>query len=180
LTINAQRLQAESIQHPFFSPSNRWSFRPDPNPKSSNGEPRPGSSGKSHPLKAHSVLLFSNFISNFFSCPLLLLIGSSRQNLDSRRGPNHHLISSSPWESPTLLSSLQPNLRGSLSKQHCQNPMNGRMLSRTGPCPQLQVGETGTRGCLMMTASRQAIGTTFALLIVWNYLWLRHPKMKTF
>jgi hypothetical protein len=29
LTINAQRLQAESVQHPFFPPSNRWSFRPD-------------------------------------------------------------------------------------------------------------------------------------------------------
>jgi hypothetical protein len=35
LTINAQRLQAESVQHPFFPSSNRWSFRPDPNPSSS-------------------------------------------------------------------------------------------------------------------------------------------------
>jgi hypothetical protein len=35
LTINAQRLQDESIQHLFFLPSNRWSFRPDPNPSSS-------------------------------------------------------------------------------------------------------------------------------------------------
>jgi hypothetical protein len=35
LIINAQRLQAESVQHPFFPPSNRWSFRPDPNPSSS-------------------------------------------------------------------------------------------------------------------------------------------------
>jgi hypothetical protein len=35
LTINAQHLQAESVQHPFFPPSNRWSFRPDPNPSSS-------------------------------------------------------------------------------------------------------------------------------------------------
>jgi hypothetical protein len=34
LTINAQRLQAESVQHPFFPPSNRCSFRPDPNPSS--------------------------------------------------------------------------------------------------------------------------------------------------
>jgi hypothetical protein len=58
--------------------------------------------------------------------------------------------------------------------------MNGRMLSRTGPYPQLQAGETGIRGCLMMTTSRQAIGTAFALLIVWNYLWLKHPKIKTF
>jgi hypothetical protein len=35
LTINAQRPQAEFIQHPFFPPSNHWSFRPDPNPSSS-------------------------------------------------------------------------------------------------------------------------------------------------
>jgi hypothetical protein len=72
LTINAQRPQAESVRHPFFPPSNRWSFRPDPNPSSStfqasisNGEPRPSSSGKSYPPQAHSVLLFSNLILNF-------------------------------------------------------------------------------------------------------------------
>jgi hypothetical protein len=34
LTINAQRPQAESVQHPFFPP-NQWSFRSDPNPSSS-------------------------------------------------------------------------------------------------------------------------------------------------
>jgi hypothetical protein len=41
--------------------------------KYSNGEPRPGSSGKSHPPQAHSVLLFSNFILNFFLLPSLVL-----------------------------------------------------------------------------------------------------------
>jgi hypothetical protein len=35
LTINAQRIQAEFVQHPFFPLSTRWSFRPDPNPSSS-------------------------------------------------------------------------------------------------------------------------------------------------
>jgi hypothetical protein len=35
LTINAQCPQAESVQHLFFPPSNRWSFRSDPNPSSS-------------------------------------------------------------------------------------------------------------------------------------------------
>jgi hypothetical protein len=35
LTIIAQRPQAESVQHPFFPPSNRWGLRPDPNPSSS-------------------------------------------------------------------------------------------------------------------------------------------------
>jgi hypothetical protein len=35
LTINTQRPQAKSVQHPFFPPSNHWSLRPDPNPSSS-------------------------------------------------------------------------------------------------------------------------------------------------
>jgi hypothetical protein len=35
LTINPQRLQAESVQHPFFPLSNSWSLRPDPNSSSS-------------------------------------------------------------------------------------------------------------------------------------------------
>jgi hypothetical protein len=35
LTINTQRLQAKSVQHPFFPPSIRWSLRLDPNPSSS-------------------------------------------------------------------------------------------------------------------------------------------------
>jgi hypothetical protein len=34
LTINTQHPQAESVQHPFFSPSNRWSAHLDPNPSS--------------------------------------------------------------------------------------------------------------------------------------------------
>jgi hypothetical protein len=93
LTIDTQRLQAKSVQHPFFPPLNRWSLRLDPNPsssifklQSSNGEPRPSSPGKSYSPQAHSVLPFSNPISNFSFRPLLFLIGSSRRNLDSRRG----------------------------------------------------------------------------------------------
>jgi hypothetical protein len=35
LTINTQRPQAKSVQHPFFPPLNRWSLRLDPNPSSS-------------------------------------------------------------------------------------------------------------------------------------------------
>jgi hypothetical protein len=35
LTINTRCPQAESGQHPFFPPSNRWSLRLDPNPSSS-------------------------------------------------------------------------------------------------------------------------------------------------
>jgi hypothetical protein len=55
--------------------------------KSSNGGPRPGSSGKSHPPKAHSVLPFLNSILDFSFCLFLFLIGSSRRDFDSRRGP---------------------------------------------------------------------------------------------
>jgi hypothetical protein len=51
--------------------------------------------------------------------------------------------------------------KAALSKPH-----EWQDVSRTGPCPQLQAGEIGTRGCLMMTAPRQAIGIAFALLIV--------------
>jgi hypothetical protein len=36
--------------------------------------------------------------------------------------------------------------------------MNGKIPSRTGPCPQLQVGETGIRGYLMMTVLKPVIG----------------------
>jgi hypothetical protein len=72
LTINAQRPQAESVQHPFFPPSNRWSFAQIQTLvhqpfklQSSNGKPRPSSSSKSYPPQAHSVLLFSTLILNF-------------------------------------------------------------------------------------------------------------------
>jgi hypothetical protein len=54
--------------------------------KSSNGGPWPGSSGKSHPPKAHTVLLFLNLL-DFSFCLFLFLIGSSRQNIDSRWRP---------------------------------------------------------------------------------------------
>jgi hypothetical protein len=35
LTTNTRHPQAESVQHSFFCPSNRWSLRLDPNPSSS-------------------------------------------------------------------------------------------------------------------------------------------------
>jgi hypothetical protein len=54
--------------------------------------------------------------------------------------------------------------------------MNGKTPSRTGPCPQLQVGETVIRGYLMMTTLKPAIGTVFVLPSVWSYPWLRLPK----
>jgi hypothetical protein len=58
--------------------------------------------------------------------------------------------------------------------------MNGKIPSRTGPCPQLQVGETGIRGYLMMTVLKPVIGIAFALPSVWSYPWLKLPKMRIF
>jgi hypothetical protein len=75
LTINAQRLWAKSVQHPFFPPPTVGIFAQIQTLihqtfklKSSNGGPRPGSSGKSHPPKAHSVLPSSNSILDFSFC----------------------------------------------------------------------------------------------------------------
>jgi hypothetical protein len=56
--------------------------------------------------------------------------------------------------------------------------MSGKTLSKTGPCPQLQVRETGIRGYLMTTVQKPAIGTLFALPSVWSYLWPKLPRMK--
>jgi hypothetical protein len=53
--------QIETLVHQFFEL------------KSSNGGPRPGSSGKSHPPKAHSVSLFFEFHLRFFLLPFLVL-----------------------------------------------------------------------------------------------------------
>jgi hypothetical protein len=80
--------------------------------KSSNGGPRPDSSGKSHPPKAHSVLLFSNFILDFSFCLFLFLIGSSRWNFDSR------------WRPVTI---LFPRARGNLRPfwVHCSRISEG-------------------------------------------------------
>jgi hypothetical protein len=58
--------------------------------------------------------------------------------------------------------------------------LNGKTRSRTGPCPQLQVGETGIRGYLMMTTLKPAIGTVFVLPSVWSYPWLKLPRMRIF
>jgi hypothetical protein len=75
LTINAQRLRAKSIQQPFFPPPTVGIFAQTQTLvhqtfelKSSNGRPRPGSLGKSHPPKAHLVLPSSNSISDFSFC----------------------------------------------------------------------------------------------------------------
>jgi hypothetical protein len=54
---------------------------------------------------------------------------------------------------------LKPNPGESLSKRLYQGLLCGKMLSRTGLCPQSQVGEIGIRGYLQITAPKPAIGT---------------------
>jgi hypothetical protein len=81
-----------------------------------------------------------------------------------------HLISSVLWESLIPASSLKPNPGESPSKRLYQGPSCGKMLSRTSPYPQLQVGETGTRGYSQITVQKPATGTPFALPSVWSYL----------
>jgi hypothetical protein len=94
LTINAQRLRAKTVQHPFFRPQTVRIFAQIQTlvhqyfePKSPSGGPRPDSSGKSYPPKAYSVLPFSNSILDFSFCLFLFLIGSSHWDFGSRREP---------------------------------------------------------------------------------------------
>jgi hypothetical protein len=61
------------------------------------------------------------------------------------------------------VSLLKPNPKESPLKRLYQDLICGKMLSKTSPCPQLQVGETGIRGYLKITVQKPAIGTTFAL-----------------
>jgi hypothetical protein len=58
--------------------------------------------------------------------------------------------------------------------------MSGKTPSKTGPCPQLQVGETGIREYLKITVQKPAIGTAFTLPSVWSYLWPKLPRTRAF
>jgi hypothetical protein len=84
------------------------------------------------------------------------------------------------WELPIPASSLQPNPKESLSKRLYQGLPYGKMLSRTGLCPQLQVGETGIRGYLQIIVPKPVIGTASASPNAWSYLWPRPQRMKIF
>jgi hypothetical protein len=79
LTINAQRPQAESVQHPFFPPSNCWSLRPDPNPTSSTFSSfNPQMANQDQALQVNLILLkliryyLSWILSQFFLLPSLV------------------------------------------------------------------------------------------------------------
>jgi hypothetical protein len=108
--------------------------------KSSNGRPRPSSSGKSHLPKAHSVLLF-RVRSLIFFFLFLFLIGSSHRDFDSRRGPI-----------TMLFSRARGNLRPSrvywsrISENPFQNsfvetPWMARCLQRLAPAPSCRLEE---------------------------------------
>jgi hypothetical protein len=55
-------------------------------------------------------------------------------------------------------------------KEALSGPLCGKMLSRTGLCPQSQAGEIGTRGYLQITTPKPVIGTTSASRSAWSYL----------
>jgi hypothetical protein len=78
------------------------------------------------------------------------------------------------------MSSLQSNPRESPSKRLYQDLLYGKILSRTGLCPQLQAGEIVTKGYLQVTAPKPKTGTASASPNVWSYLWLRLQRMKIF
>jgi hypothetical protein len=132
--------------------------------QSSNGEPRPSSPGESYSLQAHSVLLFSNPISNFSFCPLLFLIGSSHRNLDSRRGSINILFPRARRNFRSFWVHCRRIPEDSLQDIIDEAPRVAGHL-RMGLCPQLQAGEIGIRGYLKTTAPKQRIGTTFVFLI---------------
>jgi hypothetical protein len=76
--------------------------------------------------------------------------------------------------------SLQPNPKESLSRRLYQDLPCGKMLSRTGLCPQLPAGEIGIKGYLQITAPRPTTGTASASLNAWSYLWPRPQRMRIF
>jgi hypothetical protein len=102
--------------------------------KSSNGGPRPSSSGKSHPPKAHSVLLF-RIPPWIFYCLFLFLIGSSRRDFDSHWGPITILFS-------RARGNLRPSriywswiLENPFQRSFIETPWMARYLQRLLPAP---------------------------------------------
>jgi hypothetical protein len=65
-------------------------------------------------------------------------------------------------------------------KAALSRPPYGKMLSRTGLCPQSQAGGIGTRGYLWITTPKLEIGTASAFLSAWNYLWPKLQRTKIF
>jgi hypothetical protein len=78
------------------------------------------------------------------------------------------------------VSLLQPNPKEFLSKRLYLRLRCGKTPSRTSPCPQLQAGEIGTKGCLRITVLRPKLGTASVLLNVWSFLWPRPRRTKIF
>jgi hypothetical protein len=142
LTINAERLRAKSVQHPFLLLAICWSLRPDPNPRSS--------IFKLKSPMADQNQSSSPFGTAFFDPQLRFLPLSSPDRLNpliswSPSKINHHPISSVLWETLTPLSLLKPNPTEYLSNQLWWDPMRVKMPLRTSRCPLSQAGGTGIR-----------------------------------
>jgi hypothetical protein len=164
LTTNARRRQVKSVQHHFFPPVIRWSLRSDPNPRSSIFKLKPSMADQA--IQVNFIPL--RFIRYYLSDSLLrfpfppFLDRSYPRSFWFTLRTTQHLISSVLWESLIPASLLKPNPGESPSKRLYQGPSCGKTLSRTGPCPQLQARETGTRGYSQITVQKPATGTPFA------------------
>jgi hypothetical protein len=129
------------------------------------------------PLRPFDIILF-DFYLRFL--PPSFLDRSFPPSFWFTPRPTQHPISSVLWELLILVNSLKPNPRESPSKRLYRGLLCGKMLSRTGLCPQLQVRETGIRGYLQITAPKPAIGTASASPNAWSYLWPKPQRMKIF
>jgi hypothetical protein len=65
-------------------------------------------------------------------------------------------------------------------KEALSKPHEWQDAFKDWPLPPIAGWRNWYKRCLMMTVLKQAIGTAFALPIVWNYPWLKHQKMRIF
>jgi hypothetical protein len=149
----------------IFPPVIRWSLHSDLNPRSPTFKLKPSMADQAIqvnfiPLRfiryylsdSHLRFIFPPFLDRSYPPSFWFTLRTTQ-----------HLISSVLWESLIPASSLKPNPGESPLKRLYQGPSCGKMLSRTGLYPQLQAGETGTRGYSQITVQKPAIGTPFVL-----------------
>jgi hypothetical protein len=113
LTINAQRLRAKSVQHPFLLLAICWSLRSDPNPRSSISKLKSPMADQNQAVQVNLVP-FRSIRYCFFNPQLRFLPLSSPDRLNPLNflfplRINHYPISSVPWEPPTPMSLLKLN-----------------------------------------------------------------------
>jgi hypothetical protein len=177
-----QRLQIESAQHLLSLFAIRRNLHLDPNPRSPCSE-------LESPMAAQNPAAQVNFPTTSFIRHLgFQFLPEISFPLSFRSLPPSFWFVPRPIQDPTtlvlwgplILEILsQPNLKGFPSKRLYPHLLSGRMLSRTGPCPQSQAGKIGTRGSLQTKVPGPRIGKPSVLLNAWSYLWPRPQRTKT-